>query len=158
MMQSSLYITWSKVFFQKREAFTQNSVMVSNNLAQYPKFNWVICHSPYSVAFYGVEGTDWGQTHYELPISWGRTIGSVLQVLMYLPFFFFGFSYNLLNQYDLYWAKSGTFYRYGDDRFINVRTPIFKPVTQQWFFIQHSGRIMATYSGPKIMEQQFTLA
>ena len=65
-----------KFFCQKREAFTRNSIF--NNYSKYPKFNWVICHSSYSVDFYGVEGTDWGHTHYELPISWGRTIGSVL--------------------------------------------------------------------------------
>ena len=38
--------------------------------------------------------------------------------------------------YDLYWTKFGTFqvYRYGDGGFINhdvLRTPSFKPVTQQ---------------------------
>ena len=45
-----------------------------------------------------------------------------------LPIFKF-FSHNLLNRYDLYWAKSGTFNRYGDGGFINVRTPSFKPVS-----------------------------
>ena len=52
--------------------------------SQYPKFNWVICHSPYSVAFDGVEGTDWGSFHHELGISFGRKIGSVLVLLTYL--------------------------------------------------------------------------
>ena len=99
-------------------------------LSKYPKFNWVICHSPYSVGFDGVEGTDWGYTHHELTISFSRTIGSVL--LTYLKYFLFLFT-SLLNRYDLYWARSGTFNRYGDGGFINVRTPSFKSqaVTQQ---------------------------
>ena len=46
-------------------------------IAQYPKLNWVICHSPYEVKFDGVENTDWGYTHHELKISFGRKIGSV---------------------------------------------------------------------------------
>ena len=62
-----------KVYFQKRKKFTANTV--SKMIAQYPKFNWVICHSPYAVKFDGVENTDWGYTHHELKISFGRTIG-----------------------------------------------------------------------------------
>jgi hypothetical protein len=109
--------------------------------------NWVICHSSYSIAFDGVDGTDYGYTHHELKMSFGRTIGSVL--LEYLQYFCFPFSHtNLLNRFDLYWAKSGTFNRNGDGGFINVRTPSFKPSTQQYDFIQNSGRIMATYSVP----------
>ena len=99
-------------------------------IAKYPEWNWVICHSPYSVGFDGVEGTDWGYTHHELGISFGRTIGSVLLTLSSIFLFSFS-SHSLLNRYDLYWAKSGTFYRYGDGGFINVRTPSFKSVTQQ---------------------------
>ena len=38
-----------------------------------------------------------------------------------------------------------------------MRTLSFKVVTQH-NVIQHSGRIMATYSGPMIMERPFTLA
>ena len=87
---------------------------------QYPKFNWVVCHSPYSVSFDGVEGKDWGHTHYELKMPFDRTIGSVL--LSYLQDFCFLFSHDLLNRYDIIWARSGTFYRYGDGGFINVRT------------------------------------
>jgi hypothetical protein len=117
--------------------------------------NWVICHSPYSIAFDGVDGTDYGYTHHELKISFGRTIGSVL--LEYLQYFCFPFSHNLLNRFDLYWAKSGTFNRDGDGGFINVRTPSFKPATQQYDFIQNSGRIMATYSVPIMVERPFTL-
>ena len=98
-------------------------------VSQYPKFNWVICHSPYSVGFDGVDGTDWGHTHHELKISFGRTVGSVLfqTYLCFLSLFFLSFPYNLLNRYDLYWARSGTFYRYEDGGFINVRygTPSF---------------------------------
>jgi hypothetical protein len=123
--------------------------------AQWPHLNWVICHSPYSIAFDGVDGTDYGYTHHELKVAFGRTIGSVL--LEYLQYFCFHFSHNLLNRYDLYWAKSGTFYRDGDGGFVNVRTPSFKPATQQYDFIQNSGRIMATYSVPIIKERPFTL-
>ena len=97
-------------------------------ISQWPQYNWVICHTAYSIAFDGVDGTDYGHTHHELKISFGRTIGSVL--LMYLQHYYFLFSHNLLNRYDLYWAKSGTFYRYGDGGFINVRIPSFKPVNQ----------------------------
>ena len=69
---------------------------------------------------------DFGHTHHELGISLSRTIGSVL--LTYLQNFH---NLNLLNRYDLYWAKSGSFNRYGDGGYINVSsTPSFKPVTQ----------------------------
>ena len=93
-------------------------------LSKYPKFNWVICHSPYSIGFDGVEDTDWGYTHHELSISYGRTIGSVL--LTFLQYFLFFLTPLLIYRYDLYWAKSGKFYRYGDGGFINVRTSFFK--------------------------------
>ena len=141
---------WLKFFCQKRERFTYDTV--SRTIAQYPSWNWVICHSAYSTDFDGVEGTDWGHTHHELGISFGRTIGSVLVLLVtYLQF-----SHSLLNRYDLYWARSGTFYRYGDGGFINVCTPSFKSVAHRWL-IQHSGHIMATYSGPMMVERLFTL-
>ena len=107
--------------------FTQTAI--DDSIAKYPKFNWVICHSPYSTAFDGVEGTDWGHSHHELGISLGRTIGS--EFLAYLQYFSFHFSHNLFYRYDLYWARSGTFYRYGDGGYINVRTLFFKLVTQQ---------------------------
>ena len=76
-----------KIFCQRREAFTQDTI--TKIFAQYPKYNWVICHSPYSTNFDGAEGTDWGYTHHELSISFVRTIGSVL--LIYLQFFSFFF-------------------------------------------------------------------
>ena len=100
--------------------------------AKYPHNNWVICHSNYLAVFDGVEGTDYGYTHHELPISLGRTVGSVIQT--YLQKFSFLFPHDILNRYDLYWAKTGTFFRYGDGGFINVRirTPSFKPVSQQY--------------------------
>ena len=53
----------------------------------------------------------------------------------------------LLNRYDLYWARSGTFYRYGDGGFINVRIPSFKSVTQQRFYSTqwaYNGNILGT--------------
>ena len=109
-------------------------------MTQWPHFNWVICHSPYSTAFDGVEDTDYGHTHHELKVSFGRTIGSVL----YLQYFYIFFSHDFLKRYDLYWARSGTFYRYGDGGFINVRTPSFKRLIQRYDSIQHSGRIMET--------------
>ena len=101
-------------------------------ISKWPNFNWVICHSPYSIAFDGVEGTDYGHTHHELKISFGRTIGSVTSKLSSI-YIFLTF---LLNRFDLYYAKSGTFYRYGDGGFINVRitTSSFKPVSQQYEF------------------------
>ena len=60
---------------------------------QYPKFNWVICHSPYSANFDGVEGTDWDYTHHTLLISFGREIGSVslLTFLFCISFFLITF-------------------------------------------------------------------
>ena len=82
--------TLIKVFCQKREAFTENTI--NQMMWKWPHLNWVICHSPYSIGFDGVEGTDYAHTHYELPISFGRTIGSVhLTYLQYI------FSYNLAN-------------------------------------------------------------
>ena len=78
---------WLKVFCQKREAFTQDTI--SQTILKYPTFNWVICHSPYSVDFDGVEGTDWGYTHHELGISFGRTIGSVFYKCIFNIFFSF---------------------------------------------------------------------
>ena len=58
--------------------------------AQYPKVNWVICHTDYAAEFDGVEGTDWGYTHHELGVSFGKTIGLVLlKYLQYIFFFFF---------------------------------------------------------------------
>ena len=155
MYRVSCTALWLKVFRQRREAFTKNSI--SQALSQYPKFNWVICHSPYSVAFDGVEGTDWGYTHHELRISLNRKIGSVFLV-MYLQYFVSFFSYSLLNRYDLYWARSGKFYRYGDGGFINVRIQrytIFQTCNSTMIFIQYSGRMVATYSGPMMVERQF---
>ena len=63
----------TRAFHQRRAAFTQK--VINTSISNYPKFNWVICHSPYSVSFDGVEGTDWGHYHHELGISFYRTIG-----------------------------------------------------------------------------------
>ena len=63
----------TRVLYQRREAFTQNTINTA--ISKYPTFNWVICHTSYSVAFDGVEGTDWGHYHHELGISFFRTIG-----------------------------------------------------------------------------------
>jgi len=87
-------VFWIKGDDKKREAFTQGTI--NKAISEYPGFNWVVCHSDYLIGFDGVEGTDWGYTHHELGISFFRTIG-----------------------YDLYWARSGTFYRLGDGGFIN---------------------------------------
>jgi len=78
----------------KRHQFTINTVTKCSQ--QWPAYNWVVSHSPYSTAFDGTDGVDWGHTHYELKISLGRTIG-----------------------YDTYWAGSGTFTRYGDGGYTN---------------------------------------
>ena len=78
---------WLKLFYQKREAFTSGTI--TKIRLQYPSYNWVICHSSYSIGFDGVEGTDYGYTHHELGISFGRTIGSV--ILAYLQYFCFLF-------------------------------------------------------------------
>ena len=94
---------WLKVFCQKREAFTTDTI--TNAISKYPKFNWVvICHSPYSVGFDGVQGMDWDYSHHELPISFGRTIGSAL--LTYLAIFLFSFSsHSVLNRYVFFGGK-----------------------------------------------------
>jgi hypothetical protein len=81
MKTSSLWTTLLTVFCQRREAFTQGTI--TKMISTYPSLNWVICHSPYSIAFDGVEGQDWGHTHHELGISLYRTIG-----LVHLHFFF----------------------------------------------------------------------
>ena len=90
-------------------------------------------------------------------MNWGfHLVEQLGQYFTNVSSIFFSHSHDL-NRYDLYWAKSGTFYRYGDGGFINVRIPSFKPVLND-DFIQHSGRIMATYSGPMMVEGPFTLA
>ena len=81
----------TRLSFQRRAAFTQNAI--NSAMSQYPKLNWVICHSPYTVAFDGVEGTDYGHYHYELQISFYRTIG--FEFLTYLQYFCFHFFHNL---------------------------------------------------------------
>jgi hypothetical protein len=88
MKTSSLWTTLLTVFFQRREAFTQGAI--SQVTLKYPSLNWVICHSPYSFAFDGVEGQDWARAHHELDISFYREIGLVLQThLRFFSFFFF---------------------------------------------------------------------
>jgi hypothetical protein len=97
-------------------------------ISQYPKFNWVVCHSPYSIGFDGVEGTDYGHTHHELNIAWGRTAGSALLI------FSFFLSHNALigstfigqsleYSIDMEMVDSSTYVCHG--------SLSFKPVTQQ---------------------------
>ena len=76
MTWSSLESTLIKVSCQKREEFTQGTL--SKLMTKYNKYNWVICHSPYSIGFDGVKGTDWGYTHHELKVSFKKTVGLVL--------------------------------------------------------------------------------
>ena len=101
-------------------------------MTQYNKYNWVICHSDYSIGFDGLDGADWGYTHHELGISFGRTIGSVL--LSYLQYFVFFFPHvfligtifigrSLEHSIDMEKVDTSTYVTHG--------SPSFKPVTQQ---------------------------
>jgi len=76
-------------------------------MVKYPGFNWVICHSPYSVEFVGVEGTDWGYAHYELDTALFRTIGSVLPSSNVFSIFWFFFLLILAPQTDTIFIMQG---------------------------------------------------
>jgi hypothetical protein len=59
----------------------------------------------------------------------------LLTYLQYFTFLFFPITGMpvialLLNRYDLYWAMSGTFYRYRDGGFINVHTTVLFRIVQ----------------------------
>ena len=53
--------------------------------------------------------------------------------------------------------KSGTFYKYGDGVFSMYVTVLPQTCKSAIWFIHHSGRILATYSGPIMMVEPFTL-
>ncbi|KAJ2922110.1 hypothetical protein H1R20_g14992, partial [Candolleomyces eurysporus] len=69
---------------------------IGKSMAQFPKWNWVICHTKHSTKFDGKSGTDYFHRHEEFPVSFGKTIG-----------------------YEIYWFKSGTFTRQGDGGYLN---------------------------------------
>ena len=72
---------------QKREKFTKSTI--TGMMPHYPIVNWIICHTDHFVLFDGDEGTDYGHTHHELEVSFGRTIGSVpLNVFLFFFLFF----------------------------------------------------------------------
>ena len=58
---------------KRRTKFTMDIIHYLSN--QHPEFNWVVCHPSHETRFDGVEGTDWGHFHHELPLSLDRTIG-----------------------------------------------------------------------------------
>ena len=64
---------------------------------QYPQWNWVMCHTAHLYKFDGERGKDWFHKHEEFPVSFGKTIG-----------------------YEIYWFKSGQFFRKGDGGYLNV--------------------------------------
>ncbi|RXW11247.1 hypothetical protein EST38_g9660 [Candolleomyces aberdarensis] len=76
-----------------RSEYTQDFIELA--IAQYPNYNWVICHTKHSTAFDGAQGEDWDHDHQEFPVFLG-TIG-----------------------YEIYWFRSGTFVREGDGGFLN---------------------------------------
>lgn len=79
---------------QKRAQWT--SEMVGKFRAQYPHYNFVICHVKHKYNFKGAQGKDWGHSHQELPVSFHKTVG-----------------------YEIYWFREGTFDRQGDGGWLN---------------------------------------
>jgi len=77
-----------------RSGFTQDAVgrMYKKN----PKFTYFICCSKHTTAFTGKQGVDWGHSHEEFKVHFGKTVG-----------------------YEIYWAKSGKFTRIGDGGYLN---------------------------------------
>jgi len=72
------------------------SKMVQEFRNQNPLFNFVLCHTKHRTDFKGQRGVDWGHSHQELPVSFGRTIG-----------------------YEIYWFREGNFERIGDGGWLN---------------------------------------
>ena len=51
------------------------SRMIGEFRAKHPHFNFVLCHTKHKTDFKGKRGVDWGHTHQELSVSFGKTIG-----------------------------------------------------------------------------------
>jgi len=51
------------------------SRMIGEFRAKHPHFNFVLCHTKHKTDFKGKQGVDWGHTHQELSVSFGKTIG-----------------------------------------------------------------------------------
>ncbi|KAF4604958.1 hypothetical protein EYR40_003741 [Pleurotus pulmonarius] len=79
---------------RRREEYTQG--LVREMRAQFPEFNWVICHPEHDYKFDGERGVDWGHKHEEFDLVIGGTVG-----------------------YEIYNFRSGEFTRHGDGGFIN---------------------------------------
>jgi len=79
---------------QKRSKWTLD--MVSQFRQKYPHYNFVVCHVKHKYNFKGARGKDWGHSHQELKVSFGKTVG-----------------------YEIYWFKEGTFKRQGDGGWLN---------------------------------------
>ncbi|KAF4612171.1 hypothetical protein D9613_003998 [Agrocybe pediades] len=72
------------------------SHMVEDLHKKYPHFNFVVCHTAHNYNFKGQKGKDWGHSHQEIPVSFGKTVG-----------------------YEIYWFKEGVFRRTGDGGYLN---------------------------------------
>jgi len=72
------------------------SKMIGDLRAKSPRFNFVLCHTKHKTSFKGKQGVDWGHSHQELHVSFGKTVG-----------------------YEIYWFKEGTFERIGDGGWLN---------------------------------------
>ncbi|KAF4612172.1 hypothetical protein D9613_003997 [Agrocybe pediades] len=70
--------------------------MVEDLHKKYPHFNFVVCHTAHNYNFKGQRGKDWGHSHQEIPVSFGKTVG-----------------------YEIYWFKEGVFRRTGDGGYLN---------------------------------------
>jgi len=77
-----------------RSGFTQD--LVGRMYKKNPKFTYFICHTEHTTAFTGKQGVDWGHSHQEFNVHFGKTVG-----------------------YEIYWAKSGKFTRKGDGGYLN---------------------------------------
>lgn len=49
--------------------------MVAQFRNKYPHYNFVVCHVKHKTNFKGVRGKDWGHSHHELKVSFGKTVG-----------------------------------------------------------------------------------
>ncbi|KAJ2922106.1 hypothetical protein H1R20_g14989, partial [Candolleomyces eurysporus] len=72
------------------------SEFIGKSMNQFPQWNWVMCHTQHSYKFDGERGKDWFHRHEEFPVAFGKTVG-----------------------FEIYWFKSGEFFRKGDGGYLN---------------------------------------
>jgi len=90
--------------------------MVGQFHAKNPHFNYVLCHTKHHTDFKGVQGKDWGHSHQELPVSFGKTVGYDI----FSSGIHMNSQSNFYARYEIYYFKEGTFHREGDGGYLNV--------------------------------------